>query len=533
MAARHRYCVVLVLGSLGPGSLLWALPPCGPPGTITTVTAPEGGDYIAAFRDYKIYPSEHLSVGGGVDLVAAPDYRSYYPQALALGPQGRVHVADMTIIYRLEADGTATRIAGVPQYSTQEDDAHTWRDPLLRETNVLQDTVAALEARIAPGPMAFDRQGRLHFVDYVNRGGIQRTEARIARLEADGQVTTFAARVESGPFYSLLFDLGGQLLVGGMGGIQRIDAQGVISWLLVARWAGAIRLDAEGRLYFSNGRKIFRRLDDGTLEVVAGSDWGDEDHGSIRYTPEYAANGRPATEAPLSVFDFDIDARGVLYIANYGYSRIHRVGADGTLETIAGDGRDYAYIPACFAGKRVAAGKRLSRHRCRDQIGDGGPALDAPVWQPCRLLLTPEGDLLVAMDPPSGYLWDGGTFSFLRRICGVSDPVPTSIGTVEQNSTPSRPEGGPPSLRLYPNPSNAAVTLAFHLDQSANVSVHIYDELGQRVRVLAAEAERPAGDYQYIWDGRDQEGRLQASGTYFLVLSIDGVQQSRKLTLLH
>ena len=533
MAARHRYWVVLVLGSLGPGSLGWALPPCGPPGTITTVTAPDGGDYIAAFRDYKIYPSEYLSVGGGVDLVAAPDYRSYYPQNLALGPQRRVHVADMTIIYRLGDDGSATRIVGVPQYSTQEDDARTWRAPLLRETNVLQDTVAALEARIAPGPMAFDRQGRLHFVDYVNRGGNQRTEARIARLEADGQVTTFAARVESGPFYSLLFDPGGHLLVGGMGGIQRIDTQGVISWLLAARWAGAIRLDALGRLYFSNGRKIFRRLDDGTLEVVAGSGWGDEDHGSIRYTPEYAANGRPATEAPLSVFDFDIDARGVLYIANYGYGRIHRVGVDGTLETIAGDGRDYAYIPACFAGKRVAAGKRLSRHRCRDQIGDGGPALDAPIWQPSRLLLTPEGDLLVAMWQPQGYQWDGGVFSFLRRICGVGGLAPTSIETVEQDSAPSHPEGGTPSLRLYPNPSNAAVTLAFHLEQSANVSVYIYDELGQRVRVLAAAAERPAGDYQYIWDGRDQEGRFQASGTYFLVLSIDGVQESRKLTLLH
>ncbi len=533
MGARHRYWVVLVLGSLGPGSLGWALPPCGLPGTITTVTAPEGGDYIAAFRDYKIYPSEYLSVGGGVDLVAAPDYRSYYPQNLALGPQGRVHVADMTIIYRLEDDGSATRIVGVPQYSTQEDDARTGEAPLLRRTNVLQDTVAALGARIAPGPMAFDRQGRLYFVDYVNRGGIQRTEARIARLEADGQVTTFAARVESGPFSSLLFEPGGDLLVGGMGGIQRIDAQGVISrLLLVTRWAGAMRWDAQGRLYFTNGRKIFRRLDDGTREVVAGSDWGDENHGSIRYTPEYAANGRPATEAPLSVFDFVIDARGVLYIANFGYGRIHRVGADGTLETIAGDGRDYAYIPACFAGKRVAAGKRLSRHRCRDQIGDGGPALDAPVWQPFLLLLTPEGDLLVAMNRP-GADWDGGTFSFLRRICGVSDLAPTSIGTVEQDSAPSHPEGGTPSLRLYPNPSNAAVTLTFHLEQSANVSVHIYDELGQRVRVLAAETERPAGDYQYVWDGRDREGRFQASGTYFLVLSVDGVQESRKLTLLH
>ena len=530
MAARHRYWVVLVLGSLGPGSLGWALPPCGPPGTITTVTAPEGGDYIAAFRDYKIYPPEPLSfLEGVVDLVAEPDYRSYYPQNLALGPRGRVHVADMTIIYRLEDDGGATRIVGVPQYSARETDADGWREPLLQRTNVLQDTVAALEARIAPGPMAFDRQGRLYFVDYVNRRRNQRTEARIARLEADGQVTTFAA-LESGPFFSLLFDPGGHLLVAGRGGIQRVDAQGVIS-RLVERGAVAMRLDAQGRLYFSTGRQIFRRLEDGTLEVVAGSDWGDENHAAIRYTPEYAANGRPATEAPLSVFDFVIDARSVLYLANYGYGRIHRVGTDGVLETIAGDGRNYLYISGCAASKQVATGKRLSRHTCRDQMGDGGPALDAPIWEPFLVLLSPENDLLVAMWPPGGF-WSGEVFSFLRRICDVSE-VPTTVELVEQDSSPSRSEGGPPSLRLYPNPSNAEVTLTFHLEQPANVSVHIYDELGQRVRVLAAEAERPAGDYQYVWDGRDQEGRFQASGTYFLVLSVDGVPESRKLTLLH
>lgn len=102
----------------------------------------------------------------------------------------------------------------------------------------------------------------------------------------------------------------------------------------------------------------------------------------------------------------------------------------------------------------------------------------------------------------------------------------------------ARNEGDPEGTRstrttVFPNPFNPEVTLTFHLDQSANVSVHIYDALGQRVRVLAEEAVRPSGDYQYIWDGRDQAGRLQASGTYFLVLSLDGVQESRKLTLLH
>ncbi|MCY3734989.1 MAG: hypothetical protein OXG13_01230 [Gemmatimonadaceae bacterium] len=172
------------------------------------MTAPDGGDYIAVFRDYKIYPAERVNVGGGRDLVAGPEYRSYYPQYLALGPEGRVHVADHTIIYRLETDGSATRLVGVPQYSAQEDDVHQAAvAPLLQQTNVLQDTVAALEARIAPGPMAFDREGRLYFVDYV-RGG-RRKEARIARLEVDGQVTTFAARVESAPHLSLLFEPGG------------------------------------------------------------------------------------------------------------------------------------------------------------------------------------------------------------------------------------------------------------------------------------------------------------------------------------
>ncbi len=86
-------------------------------------------------------------------------------------------------------------------------------------------------------------------------------------------------------------------------------------------------------------------------------------------------------------------------------------------------------------------------------------------------------------------------------------------------------------MRLYPNPSN--VTVAFDLDRLATVSVRVYDELGQRVRVLAAEAERPAGPYQFVWDGLDQAGRLQASGTYFLVVSVDGEAESHKLTLLH
>ena len=111
--------------------------------------------------------------------------------------------------------------------------------------------------------------------------------------------------------------------------------------------------------------------------------------------------------------------------------------------------------------------------------------------------------------------------------------VATAVEAVEEEVPANGAEEVLPSVRLWPNPFNAAVTVAFELDHPASVSVRVYDELGQRVRVLAAEAERPVGSYQFVWDGLDQAGRLQASGTYFLVVSVDGTPESHKLTLLH
>ncbi|MXX39597.1 MAG: T9SS type A sorting domain-containing protein, partial [Gemmatimonadetes bacterium] len=130
--------------------------------------------------------------------------------------------------------------------------------------------------------------------------------------------------------------------------------------------------------------------------------------------------------------------------------------------------------------------------------------------------------------------WSGGSFSQLRRICRVSKwGVPTAIETVEEQASANLAEEALSALRLYPNPFNAAVTIAFELEHSASVSVHIYNELGQQVRVLAAEGVRPAGNYQFVWDGRDQAGQFQASGTYLLVLAVDGAVETHKLTLLH
>ena len=528
-----------------------ALPPCGEPGTISTVTAPNGGDYIAAFGGYKVYPPQDVPSYG--DRAAAPEYRSHYPQYLAVGPQGRVHVADWTIIYRFEADGSATRIVGVPQYYPDEVGVgNDWyMPPPLQKANVLVDTAAALEARIAPGPMAFDRQGRLYFVDYVDAWQLFETGdrpaavSRIARLETDGRVVTFAGPEAFGYIGSLLFDLEGHLLLSGHEGIWRVDGQGRVFGPMEPR-GGRTQMDEQGRLYYRTRTRtqVFRRLGDGTIEHVAGSAW--EDPKAMReaalageWSEErpggyYVANGGPATQAPLDYASaLALDSDGSLYVANYYFHRVHRVRPDGAIETVAGNGLDWQRSPGCAAsGKRVA--RVISIPRCLDHIGDGGPALEAPIWYPYLLQMTPDGDLLVGMWP-GGLTWAGGDISHLRRICRVREwMVATAVGAVEEEVPANGAEAERlPSVRLWPNPFNASVTVAFGLDAPASVSVRVYDELGQRVRVLAAEAERPAGPYEFVWDGLDQAGRVQASGTYFLVVSVDGTTESHKLTLLH
>jgi len=56
--------------------------------------------------------------------------------------------------------------------------------------------------------------------------------------------------------------------------------------------------------------------------------------------------------------------------------------------------------------------------------------------------------------------------------------------------------------------------------------------LGRRIRTLADESSQSAGQFRQTWDGRDDDGRQVASGSYLLRMEINGVEESRKLTLI-
>jgi len=66
----------------------------------------------------------------------------------------------------------------------------------------------------------------------------------------------------------------------------------------------------------------------------------------------------------------------------------------------------------------------------------------------------------------------------------------------------------------YPNPFNPSTTILYDLPEGMHeVSVRIYDLLGRPVRALV-ETRQSAGHYSVQWDGRDDAGRLAASGVY-------------------
>jgi hypothetical protein len=100
-------------------------------------------------------------------------------------------------------------------------------------------------------------------------------------------------------------------------------------------------------------------------------------------------------------------------------------------------------------------------------------------------------------------------------------------GVLEIQSTPTEFA----LLQNFPNPFNPETTIQYNLSESADVSLHIYNVVGQVVRTLVAERQ-PAGRYRVQWSGSDDRGVPVSSGIYFYQISAGKFQDVRKLMLL-
>ena len=83
----------------------------------------------------------------------------------------------------------------------------------------------------------------------------------------------------------------------------------------------------------------------------------------------------------------------------------------------------------------------------------------------------------------------------------------------------------------YPNPFNPSTEIAFDLPTRTQVTLTVYNVLGQQVTTLVNEP-LAAGSYVAEWDGRSSSGATAASGIYFYRLHSEQFTQTKKMVLL-
>ncbi len=78
----------------------------------------------------------------------------------------------------------------------------------------------------------------------------------------------------------------------------------------------------------------------------------------------------------------------------------------------------------------------------------------------------------------------------------------------------------------YPNPFNASVRIDFQINRPADISIDVFNLLGEKVKQLAA-GSYAAGKHHLHWDA----GKA-ASGVYFITLKSENTVETRKVVLI-
>lgn len=86
--------------------------------------------------------------------------------------------------------------------------------------------------------------------------------------------------------------------------------------------------------------------------------------------------------------------------------------------------------------------------------------------------------------------------------------------------------------QAYPNPFNPITNIEFSLPIQKKVSLIVYNTLGQEVVRLVDNELKPAGNYHVIWNGKDANGKMVASGTYLYTLEFGNFNKTRSVTFL-
>ncbi|MHB2148717.1 FG-GAP repeat domain-containing protein [Calditrichota bacterium LG25] len=84
----------------------------------------------------------------------------------------------------------------------------------------------------------------------------------------------------------------------------------------------------------------------------------------------------------------------------------------------------------------------------------------------------------------------------------------------------------------YPNPFNPTTTIEFYLPIKKQISLTIYNALGQKVKTLINNEVLSAGNHALQWDGTNDAGAKVASGMYIYELKYGNFKQQKRMMLM-
>ncbi len=83
----------------------------------------------------------------------------------------------------------------------------------------------------------------------------------------------------------------------------------------------------------------------------------------------------------------------------------------------------------------------------------------------------------------------------------------------------------------HPNPFNPETEIRFHLPETGQVFLRIFNMLGEEIRTLS-DRQYESGTHSVLWDGKDKYGNAVSSGIYLYQLQAGTFSQIRKMNLL-
>ena len=83
----------------------------------------------------------------------------------------------------------------------------------------------------------------------------------------------------------------------------------------------------------------------------------------------------------------------------------------------------------------------------------------------------------------------------------------------------------------YPNPFNPVTNITYDIPEVANVSLDIYNVMGQKVRTLVAGSHEP-GRYRVLWNATNDFGEGLSSGMYIYKIQAGDFVSVKKLILM-